>query len=177
MRRDGDGRAGAGELALGEVAADVRDGLLAMAVDTGPQVMAAMMDADLAVVCGPRGKHDPGRAAVQHGTEKGSVTLGGRRVPVQQPRMGAVDGSGKLPVPSYELFTSSEVLGRMAMQKMLVGISTRSWRTELEPVGDRSNAWRLRRASPRSAGVSSPRPRLRWPNCPLCRCTTWTWWR
>jgi putative transposase len=24
----------------------------------------------------------------------------------------------------------------MAMQKMLVGISTRSWRTELEPVGE-----------------------------------------
>ena len=75
--------------------------------------------------------------AVRHGTEKGSVTLGGRRVSVQRPRMRAVDGSGELAVPSYELFTSTEVLGRMAMAKMLAGISTRGWRVGLEPVGER----------------------------------------
>ena len=124
-------------VAMGELVADVREGLLAMAVGTGLQVMAAMMDADVAVVCGPRGKHDPGRAAVRHGTERGSVTLGGRRVPVERPRMRAVDGSGELPVPSYELFTGTEVLGRMAMAKMLGGISTRGYPVGLEPVGDK----------------------------------------
>ena len=122
---------------LGEVAADVREGLLAMAVGAGLQVMAAMMDADVTAVCGPKGKHDSARMAVHHGTEKGSVTLGGRRVSVQRPRMRAVDGSGELAVPSYELFTSTEVLGRMAMAKMLAGISTRGWRVGLEPVGER----------------------------------------
>jgi len=122
---------------LGEVAADVREGLLAMAVGAGLQVMAAMMDADVTAVCGPKGKHDSARMAVRHGTEKGSVTLGGRRVSVQRPRMRAVDGSGELAVPSYELFTSTEVLGRMAMAKMLAGISTRGWRVGLEPVGER----------------------------------------
>ena len=49
--------------------------------------------------------------------------------------MRATDGSGELPVPSYELFTSTEVLGRMAMAKMLAGISTRGWQSGLEPVG------------------------------------------
>lgn len=95
-----------------------------------------MMDADVAAACGPKGKHDPNRSAVRHGTEKGSVTLGGRRVPVERPRMRAIDGSGELPVPSYELFTSTEVLGRLAMAKMLAGISTRGWRAGLEPVGE-----------------------------------------
>jgi putative transposase len=123
-------------VAMGELVADVREGLLAMAVGTGLQVMAAMMDADVAVVCGPRGKHDPGRAAVRHGTERGSVTLGGRRVPVERPRMRAVDGSGELPVPCYELFTGTEVLGRLAMTKMLGGISTRGYPVGLEPVGE-----------------------------------------
>jgi transposase-like protein len=124
-------------VALGEVVADVREGLLAMAVGTGLQVMAAMMDADVTAVCGPKGKHDPARSAVRHGSEKGAVTLGGRRVPVERPRMRAADGSGELPVPSYELFTSTEVLGRMAMAKMLAGISTRGWQAGLEPVGER----------------------------------------
>jgi transposase-like protein len=125
-------------VALGEIVADVREGLLAMAVGTGLQVMAAMMDADVAAACGPKGKHDPNRSAVRHGTEKGSVTLGGRRVPVERPRMRAIDGSGELPVPSYELFTSTEVLGRLALQKMLAGISTRGWRAGLEPVGEQA---------------------------------------
>ena len=86
-------------MAIGEVVADVREGLLAMAVGTGLQVMAAMMDADVTAVCGPKGKHDPDRARCGTAPRRGSVTLGGRRVPVERPRMRAVDGSGELPVP------------------------------------------------------------------------------
>jgi hypothetical protein len=44
-------------------------------------------------------------------------------------------GGGELPVPSYELFSSSEVLGRMAMDKMIGGLSSRRYRVGLEPVG------------------------------------------
>jgi transposase-like protein len=124
-------------VAIGEIVADVGEGLLAMAVGAGLQVMVAVMDADVAAVCGPKGKHDPNRTAVRHGSERGSVTLGGRRVPIERPRMRASDGSGELPVGSYELFSSTEVLGRMAMAKMLAGISTRRWQVGLEPVGER----------------------------------------
>jgi len=122
-------------VAMAELAADVQEGLLAMAVGTGLQVMAQLMNADVEAVCGPKGKHDPGRTAVRHGSERGSVTLGGRRVPVARPRMRAADGSGELPVPAYELFSSTEVLGRMAMQRMLAGLSTRRYPVGLEPVG------------------------------------------
>src|SRR3954464_15305000 len=92
-----------------ELAGDVQEGLLAMAVDTGLQVMAAMMNADVEAVCGPKGRHDPARTAVRHGREEGLVTLGGRRVPVTRPRMRATDGSGEVPVAAYELFSSTEV--------------------------------------------------------------------
>ena len=66
------------------------------------------------------------------------MTLGGRRVPVERPRMRAADGSGELAVPSYELFSSTEVLGRMAMERMLAGLSTRRYPVGLEPVGART---------------------------------------
>ena len=89
---------------MGEIADDMREGLLALAVGAGLQVMAALMEADVAAVCGPRGKHDPGRTAVRHGRERGSVTLGGRRVGVERPRMRATDGAGEVLVPAYELF-------------------------------------------------------------------------
>ena len=77
------------------------------------------------------------RTAVRHGRERGSVTLGGRRVPVTRPRVRAADGSGELPVASYELFSSTEILGKMAMEKMLAGLSTRRYPVGLEPVGER----------------------------------------
>jgi putative transposase len=103
----------------------VREGLLAMAVGTGLQVMTAMMSDDVTAACGAKGKHDANRTATRHGSEDGSVTLGGRRVPIVRPRMRATHGSGELPVPSYESFSSTEVLGRLALEKMLAGISTR----------------------------------------------------
>jgi hypothetical protein len=122
---------------MAELAGDVQEGLLAMAVGTGLQVMAAMMNADVEAVCGPRGKHDPDRTAVRHGSEDGSVTLGGRRVPVTRPRMRATDGSGEVPVTSYALFSGTEVLGRMAMGRMLAGLSSRRYSVGLEPVGQK----------------------------------------
>src|SRR5512135_2630059 len=43
--------------------------------------MAAMFGEDAEQRCGPQGKHNPGREGYRHGSEAGSVTLGGRRVP------------------------------------------------------------------------------------------------
>jgi transposase-like protein len=124
-------------VALAELAEDLREGLLALAVGAGLQVMTALMEQDVAAACGPRGKHDPQRSATRHGHGAGSVTLGGRRVPVTRPRMRATDGSGELPVAAYELFSRTEVLGRMAMERMLAGLSTRRYPVGLEPVGQR----------------------------------------
>jgi len=72
---------------------------------------------------------------VRHGRERGSVTLGGRRVAITRPRVRAAGGSGELPIASYELFSSTEILGKMAMEKMLAGLSTRRYPVGLEPVG------------------------------------------
>ena len=52
----------------------------------------------------------------------------------------AADGSGELPVPAYELFSGTELLGRLAMERMLAGLSTRRYRTGLEPVGEQVEA-------------------------------------
>jgi transposase-like protein len=122
-------------VALAELAGQMREGLLALAVGAGLQVMAAIMEEEVTAVCGPKGHQDPERTATRHGHGPGSVTLGGRRVPVVRPRMRAVDGSGELPVPAYELFSGTEVMGRMAMERMLAGLSTRRYGVGLEPVG------------------------------------------
>ena len=60
----------------------------------------------------PEGPPRPDRTAVRHGREGGSVTLGGRRVPVRRPRVRAADGTAELPVPAYELFSLDRDPGR-----------------------------------------------------------------
>ena len=127
-------------IALGEIVESAQEGLLALAVGAGLQVMQALMADSVSQVCGPPGRHNPDRVGYRHGTEAGSVTLGGRRVPVRRPRVRAADGSGELPVPAYELFSGTEVLGRLALERMLAGLSTRRYRSGLEPVGEQVQA-------------------------------------
>jgi putative transposase len=125
----------AATIALGEIAESAKEGLLALAVGAGLQVMAALMAESVTALCGAKGRHNLDRVGYRHGTEAGSVTLGGRRVPVRRPRVRAADGSRELPVPAYELFAGTEVLGAMALERMLAGLSSRRYLTGLEPVG------------------------------------------
>jgi transposase-like protein len=122
-------------VSMAEIAESAKEGLLALAVGTGMQVMAAMFGEDAERLCGPDGRHNPDRAGYRHGSEAGSVTLGGRRIPVTRPRVRAADGSGELHLPSYDLFSSTEVLGRLALEKMLAGLSSRRYGRGLEPAG------------------------------------------
>jgi hypothetical protein len=122
-------------VSMGEIAGAAKEGLLALAVGTGLQVMAAMFDEDAARMCGPAGKHNLDRAGYRHGAGAGSVTLGGRRLPVTRPRVRAADGSGELHLPSYDLFSCTEILGQLALEKMLAGLSSRRYVRGLEPAG------------------------------------------
>jgi transposase-like protein len=123
------------QLSLADLAGTVKEGLLAFAVATGLEVMYTMMDADVEALCGPKGRHDPGRAAYRHGNDDGEVNLGGRRVAVRRPRVRSADKKHELPVPTYEELSSAELLGAMALEKMMAKISTRRYRAGLEPVG------------------------------------------
>jgi transposase-like protein len=122
-------------VSMAEIAGAAKEGLLALAAGTGLQVMAAMFDEDVTRLCGPGGRHNADRAGYRHGTEEGSVTLGGRRVGVTRPRVRAADGSGELHLPSYDLFSSAEILSQLAMEKMLAGLSSRRYGHGLEPAG------------------------------------------
>jgi putative transposase len=122
-------------VAVAELAGAAREGLLALAVGTGLQVLQIMFDEDVARLVGPKGRHNPDRTAVRHGTDPGQVTLGGRRVRVRRPRVRAADGTRELPVPTYQAFASTDLLGQLALERMLAKLSTRRYPAGLEPVG------------------------------------------
>jgi putative transposase len=122
-------------VALAELAGAAREGLLALAVGTGLGVLGSLLEADVERLVGPRGRHNPERVAVRHGTQPGQVTLGGRRVRVDRPRVRRVDGAGELPLPTWQAFAGTQLLDQLAVERMLAKLSTRRYGAGLEPVG------------------------------------------
>jgi len=122
--------------ALGELVGAAREGLLALSVGLGLGVVHQLMEREVDAVVGPKGKHDRERTAKRHGHEDGSMTLGGRRVPVSRPRIRTADDEHELPVSSYEYFADRDPLTRAVMDRMLAGVSTRKYAVVGEPVGE-----------------------------------------
>jgi len=92
------------EVALGELFGVAKEGLLAFSVAIGFEVLRAMMEAEVTELVGPRGKHLSERWAWRHGTERGSVVLGGRKTAIRRPRVRTKDGREvrlKTPMPRY----------------------------------------------------------------------------
>ena len=123
------------QLALGELAGAAKEGLLALSVGVGLGVLTELMAEEVDDVVGPKGRHDRERVAVRHGHEDGSVTLGGRRVPVQRPRVRATDGSGEVEMTTYAHFADRDPLTKVVLEQMLAGVSTRRFVRTREPVG------------------------------------------
>jgi putative transposase len=129
--------AGAIDGHLATFAEHVREGLLAASTAVGLEVMAEMMQAEVTELAGVKGRHNPERTHTRHGTEHGSVTLGGRRLPVTRPRVRTVgDEPEEAALASYATFADTDLLSEQVTARMLAGISTRKYPVALEPVGE-----------------------------------------
>jgi putative transposase len=122
--------------ALGELVGVAKEGLLALSVEVGLGVLHELLELEVDEIVGPKGKWNPERVAVRHGHEDGEVTLGGRRVGVERPRVRTADGESEVMLRTYEHFADRDRLGRLALERILAGVSTRKYRRVQEPVGD-----------------------------------------
>jgi putative transposase len=126
--------------ALGQLVGAAKEGLLALSVGVGLGVLAELLEEEVDEVVGPKGRHNAQRRAVRHGHESGEVTLGGRRVQVERPRVRSADGSEEVRLASYEHFASRDALARVVMERMLASVSTRRYARTGEPVGSEVEA-------------------------------------
>jgi transposase-like protein len=121
-------------IALRELAGAAKEGLLAFSVGIGLAVLDELFEAEVSRLAGPKGKHNPDRRAYRHGHEPRQVTLGGRRVAVNKPRVRSVDDE-ELELRSFRTFATRDLLHEAALGRMLAGLSTRRYGAGLEPVG------------------------------------------
>ncbi|MFN2629619.1 MAG: IS256 family transposase [Gaiellaceae bacterium] len=122
--------------ALGQLVGSAKEGLLALSVGVGLGVLAELLEEEVDEVVGTKGKHNADRVAVRHGHESGEVTLGGRRVPVERPRVRSANGAAEVRLRTYEHFADRDRLSRVVLERMLAGVSTRRYRRTQEPVGE-----------------------------------------
>jgi putative transposase len=123
------------QLSLLEIADSAKDGLMALAVGAGLAVLHECMESEVDRVVGPKGRHDPERTAKRHGHVGGEVTLGGRRVPINRPRVRTAEDTEEVGLDCYALFGSRDLLERVVLERMLAGVSTRRSGRVAEPVG------------------------------------------
>lgn len=122
-------------VALADVAGAMRDGLLAFSAAAGLVVMHQMLTAELAGIVGDKhAKIGSERVGNWHGTTTGQVVLGSQKVTVERPRGRYVDG-GEVPLASWDVFASEDLLRQVVVERMLAGVATRRHVDVAEPVG------------------------------------------
>ena len=122
--------------ALGQLFGAAKEGLLALSVEVGLGVLGALLEEEVDEIVGPKGRWNRDRIAVRHGHEDGEVTLGGRRVGVERPRVRTADGESEVSLGTYEHFADRDQLGRLALEGILAGVSTRKYRRVQDPIGE-----------------------------------------
>lgn len=138
-------------LAVLEFTAELEEALLGLRHRCGVEkVVNAMMEHKVETLMGAKGGHDPNRLALRHGSDDGVVTLAGRQVQITGPRVRSADRTSEVALCTYDCFASSELLGGVAMEKMLAKVSTYRYEAGLEPVGAAVEA--SSRGTSRSAG-------------------------
>jgi putative transposase len=119
-------------LPLGEF---FRDALFDTVVIAGFAFAQEQLEAERAMLCGPRYAHDAERAALRAGHAKSSLTLGGRRAEINRPRVRS-RAHHELALPSWEAWSARDPLTERAVEQMLLGVSSRRYARSLEPLPD-----------------------------------------
>ena len=121
-------------VAMADVAAAMREGLLAFSTAAGLVVMRQMLDAELTGIVGDKHAKLTDRVGNWHGSTTGQVVLGSRKVSVERPRGRYVDG-GEVELDTWATFASEDLLRQVVVERMLAGVATRRHVDVAEPVG------------------------------------------
>ncbi len=69
----------------------------------------------------------------RHGSNPGTVRLGGQRVPIRIPRIRSLSGS-EIPLRSYEAFSGENTVNDLLLKRVLYGISCRNYEAAAESI-------------------------------------------
>src|SRR3974390_1802347 len=92
----------------------------------GLATLSSMMEEDAVQLCGRRYGRQDGKAGHRWGKTKGKLGFHGGKVELERPRIRARNGT-EMSLPSWEEAVSNDLLGKWAMNLMLINVSTRQY--------------------------------------------------
>ncbi len=103
----------------------------------GITTLASMMEEDAARLCGPRYGRADGKSGHRWGKTTGKAGFHGGKVEIERPRVRSVEDGGEMALPSWQAALSEDLLGKWALNLMLINVSTRKFgRAVRLPGGD-----------------------------------------
>ena len=102
----------------------------------GLETLSEMLEQDATAACGERHARGERRQAHRWGRTKGKIGFHGGKVEIERPRVRGLDGAERV-LPSWENAVSEDLLGKWAMNQMLINVSTRKFARSVRlPEGD-----------------------------------------
>ena len=94
-----------------------------------------VMEAEVEQLAGKRSQPNPQRDIYRWGSEEGYCLIDGQRVPIQRPRLRSRTKK-EIPLGSYEMFQRSSLLGETVWQKIMLGLTMRSYKEVVQQFAD-----------------------------------------
>jgi len=113
-------------LPLAEMLGWLRKGVGELIRQAGLQLMELLMEEEVREVVGERSRRQPERTANRWGKERGFCVVMGQKVPIDRPRVRTTDDQ-EVRLGSYEMFHRGEPLTETVWQKLMLGLSTRTY--------------------------------------------------
>ena len=102
----------------------------------GLETLSEMLEQDATAACGERHERGERRQAHRWGRTKGKIGFHGGKAEIARPRVRGLDGAERV-LPSWENAVSEDLLGKWAMNQMLINVSTRRFKRSVRlPEGD-----------------------------------------
>lgn len=123
----------------------------------GKMFIETVMEAEVEYVAGKRSEPNTKRFAYRWGTEEGFCIIDGQRVPIQRPRLRSRTKK-EVPLGSYEMFQRSSLMDDTVWQKIMLGLTMRSYK---EVVQQFSDAYGLEKSTTSEHFVRASREKLK----------------
>ena len=93
-----------------------------------------LLDDEVKALAGKRyARKDELERGRRHGSNPGTVGLGGQRVPIRVPRVRSIEG-GEIPLRSYEALSEGGEVNDLLLKRVLYGISCRNYESAAEAI-------------------------------------------
>jgi transposase-like protein len=115
------------ESSFEEILAEIPEHIDSMAIECATMLAGEVIESEVTELCGARYARDGSRKATRYGSQRGSVTIAGRKVGIEKPRVRAVGDGGEIDLLSYRHLRRKGAMGEAVLERMVRGVSCRNY--------------------------------------------------